>query len=353
MVRRRGGQGLHPGRRRGPPPGVLIPGRRSDNRRRDDGVVAHGGISDQAIGEAGKTSRPGATRSTRRAVSPKGKTRSGVYNLPRPAVSRDKRRRVQTRQEPPSLLPGPAQRQVGTHAQEPLEAHRRVEILGRRRHDAHVNPVQAYQQGGCQKTRRGRVARLSRGQSHSRDDRTDGRRARARGTAVLPRVVNRPRCELHRPRRRHLDLGLGRLDLALGLGLGRLALVTATSAKTGPPLGDKVGTGDDGPGPGSHGHKVCTSGTRQGAGCGRPTYGLSLSWVCTLRLALTLENPRPSPDDPPPPHGPPTRGEPVGPEFGTDGSGTRTPPHETRRTPKGRDEAPVGVPPGLARDGPR
>jgi len=61
----------------------------------------------------------------------------------------------------------------------------------------------------------------------------------------------------------------------------------------------------------------------------------------------------PSPDDPPPPQGPPTRGEPVGPETVTDGSRARTPLHETHGTPKGRDEAPVGEPPGLARDDPR
>jgi len=127
--------------------------------------------------------------------------------------------------------------------------------------------------------------------------------------------------------------------------------VPATSTKAGPPPGDKVGTGDGGPGSGSHGDKVCTSGTRQGGG-GR-TCGLALTRACTLLLALTLDNPRPSPDDPPPPRSPPTRGEPVGPEIETDGSRARTPPRETRGTPKGRDEAPVGEPPGLARDGPR
>ena len=70
---------------------------------------------------------------------------------------------------------------------------------------------------------------------------------------MLPRVVDRPRRDLHGPRRRHRNLGRGRLDLALGLGLGRLSLLPATSAKTGPPLGDNVGTGDGGPGPGAHG----------------------------------------------------------------------------------------------------
>jgi len=88
-------------------------------------------------------------------------------------------------------------------------------------------------------------------------------------------------------------------------------------------------------------------------GGGGRTCGLALTRECTLLLALTLDNPRPSREDPPPPHGPPTRGESVGPEIGTDGSRARTPPQETRGTPKGRDEAPVGEPPGLARDGPR
>jgi len=92
--------------------------------------------------------------------------------------------------------------------------------------------------------------------------------------------------------------------------------------------------------------------TRWGEGGGR-TRGLALTPACNLLLALTLDDPRPNPDDPPPPHGPPTRGDPVGPGIGTDGSRARTPPHETRGTQKGRDEAPVGEPPGLARDGPR
>jgi len=88
-------------------------------------------------------------------------------------------------------------------------------------------------------------------------------------------------------------------------------------------------------------------------GGGERTCGLALTRACTLLLALTPDDPRPSPDDPPPPRGPPTRGAPVGPGIGTDGTRARTPPPETRGTPKGRDEAPVGEPPGLARDGPR
>jgi len=89
-------------------------------------------------------------------------------------------------------------------------------------------------------------------------------------------------------------------------------------------------------------------GGRGGRAC-----GLDLTRAWTLLLALTLDDPRPKPDDPPPPHGPPTRGEAVGTGNGTDGSRTRTLPPETRGTPKGRDEAPVGEPPELARDGPR
>jgi len=63
-----------------------------------------------------------------------------------------------------------------------------------------------------------------------------------------------------------LPLASDRDALELGLGPGRLALVPATSTTPGPPPGDKVGTGDSGPGSGSHGDKVCTSGTRQGGG---------------------------------------------------------------------------------------
>ena len=58
-------------------------------------------------------------------------------------------------------------------------------------------------------------------------------------------------------------------------------------------------------------------------------------------------------DDPPPPQGPHTRGELVGPKTETDVVWARTPPHETHGKRRGRDEAPVGEPPGLARDGPR
>jgi len=82
--------------------------------------------------------------------------------------------------------------------------------------------------------------------------------------------------------------------------------------------------------------------------------GLALTRAWTLLLSLTRDDPRPKPDDPPsPPHGPPTRGAPVGPGIGTDGRRARTLPPETTGTPKGRDEAPVGEPPELDRDGPR
>jgi len=58
-----------------------------------------------------------------------------VQDIPRPAVRRDERRRVQTRQEPPPLLTGRAPRQLGAHGQELLETLRRVDILRRLRND--------------------------------------------------------------------------------------------------------------------------------------------------------------------------------------------------------------------------
>ena len=73
-----------------------------------------------------------------------------MHDLPRPAVRVQERRSVQTRQEPPTLLPGPARRQVGAHRNELLEALGRVCILGRRRHDIHDTQVQADQHGGRQ-----------------------------------------------------------------------------------------------------------------------------------------------------------------------------------------------------------
>jgi len=251
-----------------------------------------------------------------------------VHNLTRPAVSRDKRRRVLPCQGPPPLLPGPAQRQVGAHGQEPLEALRRVHILGRRRHDTHGHPVQAHKPGGCQETRRGRVARPSRGQGHGRDDPTGRRRTRAGGTAMLPRVVDRPRRDLHGPRRRHLDLGPGRLDLALDLGLGCLALVPATSTTTGPPPGDKVGTADGGPGSGSHGDKVCTSGTTQGGG-GTHVRNLPHAGVYPSPLSYP-GRPASQPQRSSSSRATHAR-EPVGPGVGTDGSQARTPPHGPAR----------------------
>jgi len=93
---------------------------------------------------------------------------------------------------------------------------------------------------------------------------------------------------------------MGRLHLSLGLGLGSLALVPATPANAGPPPGDNMGTGDGGLGPGSHGDRVRTSGTRQGGredarvdspSPGRVPSPSLLPW--TTRAS--------SPDDPSPP----------------------------------------------------
>jgi len=88
-------------------------------------------------------------------------------------------------------------------------------------------------------------------------------------------------------------------------------------------------------------------------GAGGRTYGLALTRAGTRLFALTLESPHSKPRRPSSPQRRPTRGEPVGPEILTVGSRALTLPPETRGTPKGRDEAPVGEPPELARDGPR
>ena len=56
---------------------------------------------------------------------------------------------------------------------------------------------------------------------------------------------------------------------------------------------------------------------------------------------------------PSPPQVSRTRGELVGPESETGVIRAPTPPHETHGRPKGPEMAPVGEPPGLARDGPR
>jgi len=96
---------------------------------------------------------------------------------------------------------------------------------------------------------------------------------------------------------------------------------------------------------------VRTSGTRQEGG--GHTCGFSLTEARTRLLALTQDNqptkaPRPSPLP-----GTRTAGAPVGPETETGVLRVPTLPHETHGTPKGRDKAPAGEPPGLSRDGPR
>jgi len=53
------------------------------------------------------------------------------------------------------------------------------------------------------------------------------------------------------------------------------------------------------------------------------------------------------------PQGPRPRKEPVSPETDMGVIRESTPHNETYGTPKGRDKAPVGEQPGLARDGPR
>ena len=86
-------------------------------------------------------------------------------------------------------------------------------------------------------------------------------------------------------------------------------------------------------------------GGRGGRAC-----GLALTRAWTLLLSLTLDDPRPKPDDPPPPPpGPPTRGAP--------GSG-RTAAGHARYPPRPAGHRRVvtrrrlGEPPELARDGP-
>jgi len=81
--------------------------------------------------------------------------------------------------------------------------------------------------------------------------------------------------------------------------------------------------------------------------------GLSRTWEGTLIHALTLDNQPTKTRRPSSPQGSPTRGEPVGPETETGVIRAPTPSHETHGTPKGRDKAPVGEPPGLSRDGSR
>jgi len=83
------------------------------------------------------------------------------------------------------------------------------------------------------------------------------------------------------------------------------------------------------------------------------TCGLSLTEARTLLFALTPDNEPTMTRPPSSPQGPRTRGVPVGLETGAGVVRAPTPPHETFGTPKGVDMAPVGEPPGLARDRPR
>jgi len=101
-------------------------------------------------------------------------------------------------------------------------------------------------------------------------------------------------------------------------------------------------------GPKPLGDKVRTSGTRQRGGL----------HVRTLPHCGAHPPPRsypgqPAHQDAATPQGPRTRGEPVSPETKTGVIRAPTPTHENHDTPKDRDKAPVGEPPGLARDGPR
>jgi len=86
-------------------------------------------------------------------------------------------------------------------------------------------------------------------------------------------------------------LALVRDALTVSLALVRDALTLCLRPPQTPDLlqGDKVRTGDGGPGGGSHGDKVCTSGARKEEGGGR-TCGLSITGALTLLLALTPDN---------------------------------------------------------------
>ena len=86
-----------------------------------------------------------------------GGPRARVHGFLRLTVGGQERRSVQTRQEPLALLPGRSCGQVGAHCQKKLEALGRVDILWRRRHDTHDDPVQEHQHGGRQEHRRGRI----------------------------------------------------------------------------------------------------------------------------------------------------------------------------------------------------
>ena len=147
-------------------------------------------------------------------------------------------------------------------------------------------------------------------------------------------------------------LALVRETLTLFLTLTRDALTLYPRSPPTPELLQgtrwELGMVDLVTGPKPLGDKVRTSGTRQGGG----------TYERTLPHRGAHPHPRSYPEKPAyhdsaTPQGPRTRGEPVSSENETGVIQAPTPPHETRGTPKGRDKAPVGEPPGLARGGPR